>query len=316
MIGHVAFGLDCNTLESENETFYSMAHRIMRPSKWKAMKLMFFNLTNPASIISLLSSNTELSDFFINLVKDTVAHRRKNNIKANDFLQLLIEMIEEEEKETGSGLTMLEAAAQAFVFFVAGFETSARTVMFSMYALANDQKEQNLLRECIRKDMDAAKGVYDYDWIMNNERLDMVIKEALRLYPPVITLNRMATKDYQIDELGLTIPKNTCIVFSSYGFHHDPEYFEKPLEFKPERFSKENVGNILPFTNIPFGDGPRFCIGKRFGYLQSKMILAKILMNFELSPGKLTEYPLTVSPVTSNLLLTPEKPLYFQFKPL
>lgn len=89
-----------------------------------------------------------------------------------------------------------------------------------------------------------------------------MVLETLRKYPPLPVLHRKCTKECTIDEADLTIKREEQTIISSLALHYDPEYFPDPEKFDPERFSEANKANIKPFTYLPFGDGPRNCIGK------------------------------------------------------
>lgn len=85
--------------------------------------------------------------------------------------------------------------------------------------------------------------------------------ETLRVYPPAGASDRKCTKDYKLPGTELIVKKGQGLLVPIYAMQHDPEYFPEPEKFNPERFSKENEGNIVPYTYIPFGSGPRNCIG-------------------------------------------------------
>lgn len=93
----------------------------------------------------------------------------------------------------------------------------------------------------------------------------VLLAETLRIYPAIPSLNRQCTKDYHIPDTDVVIEKGTKVLISILGLHHDPEYFPEPEKFDPDRFSDENKHNIRPFTYLPFGDGPRNCIGEDKG---------------------------------------------------
>lgn len=86
--------------------------------------------------------------------------------------------------------------------------------------------------------------------------------ETLRKYPPITFLNRQCVKDYKLPDMEVQISKGTAVVISVLGLHHDPEYFPDPDVFDPERFSEGKKSLIKSFSYLPFGDGPRACIGK------------------------------------------------------
>lgn len=89
----------------------------------------------------------------------------------------------------------------------------------------------------------------------------MLLLETLRKYPPGALINRVCTKDYFIEEKNIKIEAGTTVFISILGLHRDPEYFVNPNSFDPERFSDENKSRIRSYTYLPFGEGPRICIG-------------------------------------------------------
>lgn len=82
------------------------------------------------------------------------------------------------------------------------------------------------------------------------------------MYPPLPVLNRVCTEDYVVPNSNVTIERGTNIVVPILGLHYDQEYFPEPNKFDPSRFNEENIGKITPYTYMPFGDGPRNCLGK------------------------------------------------------
>lgn len=89
----------------------------------------------------------------------------------------------------------------------------------------------------------------------------MLIAESLRKYPPVSFLNRVCKNDYKISSTDFILPKNSDVILSVLGVHHDPEYYPDPEKFDPDRFTEENKATRPSYTYLPFGDGPRICIG-------------------------------------------------------
>jgi cytochrome P450 len=108
----------------------------------------------------------------------------------------------------------------------------------------------------------------------------MVMKEALRLYPPASGVTRQATEDVEIG--GYTIKKDVMISLSMYAMHRSPRYFENPEAFDPERFSKENESKIPRYAYLPFGGGPRVCIGNMFAIMEARLILAAVAQRYDL----------------------------------
>ncbi|CAO2630612.1 Cytochrome P450 3A31 [Lemmus lemmus] len=142
------------------------------------------------------------------------------------------------------------------------------------------------------------------------EYLDMVLNETLRLYPIANRLERVCKQDVEMD--GVFIPKDSVVMVPLYTLHHDPQYWPEPKEFRPERFSKEKKGSIDPYVYMPFGNGPRNCIGMRFALMNMKLALTKVLQNFSFQPCKETQIPLILS---RQPILQPEKPIVLKVVP-
>ncbi|GJQ80399.1 Cyp6a9 [Trypoxylus dichotomus] len=203
--------------------------------------------------------------------------------------------------------------AQSVVFFAAGFETSSTTMTFCLHELAHNLDIQNRLRKEINEIIQKYDGKLTFDGIMEMKFLNMVLDETLRKYPPGSLINRICTKDYIIEETGTKIEAGIRVFISILGLHRDPEYFPNPEKFHPERFSDENKPLIHPFTYLPFGEGPRICIGLRFGLLQAKIGLCLLLKNFIFTPHKSLKYNMTIHKnshilsVENDVLLNIEK---------
>ncbi|CAG2116954.1 unnamed protein product [Medioppia subpectinata] len=114
--------------------------------------------------------------------------------------------------------------------------------------------------------------------------LDTFIKEVMRVNCSVTRVDRMLTKDTYLE--GIYLPKGTSIVIPIWALHLDPDHFADPHEFKPERFLRENLDDIKPYTYLPFSTGPRNCIGMRFAVLELKYTLVKLLCRYEFVPCK------------------------------
>lgn len=99
------------------------------------------------------------------------------------------------------------------------------------------------------------------DWANRNDSFEIILSETLRKYPPLSTLNRVVTKPYVIPGTNIKLKTGTKIIIPAHALHFDSKYYPDPDDFDPERFSDENMNKIHPNTYMPFGDGPRFCIG-------------------------------------------------------
>lgn len=163
---------------------------------------------------------------------------------------------------------------------------------FVLYELALNKDVQDKLRKEIMEAVEKDEGKLSYDTIFELKYLDQVINETMRKFPPAFILFRKCTKDFKIPGTEMTIPSNADIYINIYSLHNDPEYFPNPEKFDPERFSPENSPKIVPYSYIPFGSGQRSCIGRRFGLMQSKIGIVKLIQNFEFSACDKTSIPL------------------------
>ncbi len=155
------------------------------------------------------------------------------------------------------------------------------------------------IQERLYKETESAfdeNGEINYETLSKLPFLDSVISETLRLYPPLLRLEREAMEDIDLDNSNVKISKGVIVEIPVYAIHHDSEYYENPFVFNPDRFMPQNRSNIIPYSYIPFGAGPRNCIGMRFALLEAKLALAKITQKFRFFRTPKTEVPLRYSP--------------------
>ncbi|KAF9794064.1 hypothetical protein SFRURICE_000004 [Spodoptera frugiperda] len=271
VIGEAAFGITSNCLADGD----SIMRRVTR-------EFQAFNLHRGLSWSSIFFF-PELVDIFrfSFFPKDTMKLLRKifrtvveqrggydKEVKdAKDLFDALLKIKQDADMENEE-MTEDILLAQAAVFLLGGFDTSGAALTWTMYELAWNPHYQERL----------------YEDVLNMKRKI----ETLRIYPPMGWLDRIATKDYKIDE-KLTIPAGTAVYVNGVSMQMDPEYFPNPEVFNPDRFLPENERDITPYTFMPFGEGPRNCIGMRFAYQTLRQALAEILLKYEIKviPGTL-----------------------------
>ncbi|KAK9884812.1 hypothetical protein WA026_009039 [Henosepilachna vigintioctopunctata] len=309
IIGSCAFGLDCNSLENPDSEFRKKGKSILHRKGLENFKqAMFFTLPNITKRFNVFVFPVKVTEFFMKIVKDTVTYREEHNVLRKDFMDLLIQLknkgkLVDDDKwssdlinEADNKITMNEIAAQVVVFFFAGFETSATTMSFCLYEVSKNKSIQDRIREEIRRVLQGHDGKLTYEALMEMSYLDQVVNETLRKYPPVPGLPRICNKDYKVPGTDLVLEKGVRVMISVAGIHHDPDYYADPEKFDPDRFSEDNKKNLTPNSFLPFGEGPRYCIGARFGLMQTKVGLVALLLNYELSINKKTQEPLQFDP--------------------
>ncbi|XP_025603007.2 probable cytochrome P450 6a13 [Athalia rosae] len=311
VIGSCAFGLQMNSLADEDSEFRKMGRKVFQ---FDRRSRILMTIRNAAPwLYQLLGKPVlpkEVTEFFVSTVKQTMDYRRENNVKRGDLIDMLMEIKDSPEK-SDCELTDNLITAQAFVFFVAGFETSSTTISHALYELSQRQDLQDKLRKEINESLKSNNGNISYESIKDMKYLHMVFQETLRLRPPVYFHMRKAIEKYTFRDNGITIPKGQRVWIPVWEIHQNPEHYPNPEVFDPERFSAENIAARHPMTYLPFGDGPRNCIGARFAVYQTKLGLIKILANFKVDVCEKTQIPYVPSP--KGILLDTTEGIHLKF---
>ncbi|XP_058453121.1 cytochrome P450 6a2-like [Malaya genurostris] len=292
VIGTCAFGLDCNSLKDPNAKFRRMGRKIFTITPRIFLRRMFcLTFRDLARFLNFRLSDPEVSDFFMNVVRETIEFRERNKIDRDDFMDLLIKLKNADPIDNGTPaklnrLTFNEIAAQAFVFFIAGFETSSAAMSFCLYELAQNQEIQDKARKNVQEVLARHEGKMTYEAVHEMRYIENCINESLRKYPPVTNILRNTSKDYHVPDMNVTLEKGYRVLLPVYAIHHDARYYPDPEKYDPDRFSPEETAKRHQMAFVPFGDGPRICIGMRFGMMQARVGLAYLLQNFrfKLSP--------------------------------
>jgi len=276
-IGLTAFGVNLNCFENQDNPIFKAAKDAFGEFRatdfYSAVMLnmelgmvgleKYFDATTPGVRALWTYSQKILTD------------RESSGSKNGDFIDRLLEM---KATVTKQGIISEDQlAAQGMIFFLAGFETTAHSMGSLCYLLSKNPEAYDILEAEIDG---LSSDTFDHDTIGELPYLEACIKEAMRLIPAVGRNDRKCTKDWEYN--GIKIKKGTFVGLMNYVIHHNPEYWPEPELFKPERFLKENSGNIKPCTYLSFGSGPRACIGERFAIMEMKIGMAKLLQNFHL----------------------------------
>ena len=220
------------------------------------------------------------------IIYDLIRERRRERETDPDGERddLLERLMAAEDDEGGAQLTETEIRDELVTLFLAGHETTAQTLTWTWYLLSQHPEIQKRLHAEIDSVLGGNTPTYD-----DLERLpytDQVISEALRMYPPVYLIARRALVDTTIGDFA--IEKNAELALWVYLTQRDARWFEHPEQFRPERFSAEGRASLPRGAYLPFGLGPRTCIGKVFALIEARIILATLAQRFrfELEPGQ------------------------------
>ncbi|XP_058793135.1 cytochrome P450 6B1-like [Phymastichus coffea] len=280
-IGVCAFGLNMNSIAEEDSEFRKFGRSLFEPSFRNKAKRLLRQFAPAIYDVIGRYMQPAADKFFEKCVKETMTFRKDNNVRRNDFLDLLIDLKNNPEKIQTFELTDQLLISQAFVFFAAGFETSSTTMANALHELALNQDIQDKLRKEINEELEKCNGKLTYDSVKNMRYLDQIIKETLRKYPPVTMLVRKTLTSYTFNDTKCTIPKNMSVFIPIWSIHRDPEIYRNPEVYDPERFSEENEKSRHPMTFLPFGDGPHNCIGSRFANYQSKVGIISVIQKYK-----------------------------------
>ncbi|XP_069699331.1 cytochrome P450 6j1-like [Periplaneta americana] len=312
VIASCAFGIESNSFKNPNAEFIVQLRKLFEFSTLRsfAISVSFF-VPSLLRLLRLSVVDPSVNQFLRDTVWTTVNYREKNGITRGDFLDSMIELRKRGNEANGHASRDSKSetpvfkvegddfVAPAFSFLMAGFETSSSTMSFTLYELALQPDLQQRLRTEILEVLGKHNNELSYDAMKEMKYLDMVVSEALRKYPILPFLDRMSLKDYELPHPSgkgtVPIPAGTGVYIPVLGMHYNPEYFEDPEKFDPERFSEENKSSIPNYSYLPFGDGPRFCMGKRFGLMQTKTGLIHIIGRYEVTPCKETPVPLVLN---------------------
>lgn len=181
VIGECAFGMECNSLKDSNNEFREMGRKMFENYPGRFIKFMMIQmLPKVSSLLRLKVFRSEAANFFMGIVKQTVNYRESNNIKRNDFMDLMLKLKHsttvDDDGNVLEGVTMDELAAQAFVFFVAGFETSSTVMTYALHELAVNKELQERARDEIKSVLAKHNGVFSYEAMLDMSYIDQILQ--------------------------------------------------------------------------------------------------------------------------------------------
>ncbi|XP_069964366.1 probable cytochrome P450 6a14 [Bactrocera oleae] len=323
VIGTCAFGIECNSLLDPQAEFRRRGHAVFTKPRHSQL-VQTFMLMNPdlARRMRLKFFPDHIIQFYIDVVRQTVELRQREHIKRNDFMDLLIGLKAEDERlalnsdgiDLSQGLTLNQMVSQAFVFFVAGFDTSSTTMSLCLYELALNETIQKKVRAEIERVLNAHNNQLTYEALNEMQYLDQAVDETLRKYPVVPYLVRKAKEDYLVPNTNEFIEKGCLVVLPAHAIQHDDELYPEPDKFNPDRFKPELCRERHAAAYMPFGIGPRACIGLRFGKMQAKIGLINLLKHFKFSQSAHTQVPLQF--IERIFQITPASGIHLRVEPV
>ncbi|KAH9368445.1 hypothetical protein HPB48_012625 [Haemaphysalis longicornis] len=288
VIARCAFGTRLDSHSDQTNEFVTKSRQAFS-GRITLRLLACFMLPAIAKLLKLRAFHPETFLYFQRICQSIIKSRQDKQVRHEDFLQLMMDAQEGKLTATAENkaeqdnrlfnigvdlkrdtsfssnkrLTEDEAMAQCLVFFVGGQHTTSSLIAHILYLLSIHPEVQEKLRMEVDECFETHGDHISLDVVSKLKYLHCVVSEALRMYPPIGRLERSPVEDCILGDTGIKLKKGDLVAIPVYAMHHDPQYFPDPFTFKPERFDDDNVGSIQPYTYLPFGAGPRNCIGMR-----------------------------------------------------
>lgn len=207
------------------------------------------------------------------VIFEIINTRRKSKEQKDDLLSMLLDV---QDEDTGERMSDQQLRDEVMTIFIAGNETSSNALTWTLYLLSqNPDIEKRFVQEIKERFTDKPITTQN---IMEFHYSRMILEESMRLYPPAWIVGRRPLEDVEIE--GYQIPKDTNILMPVFYLHKSPLYWQEPDKFDPERFAPETRNNIDRFVYLPFGGGPRMCIGNHFAMLEMQIVITMLYSRF------------------------------------
>ena len=223
------------------------------------------------------------------IVYRIIAERRESGLDQGDLLSMLLEAHDED----GSQMSDQQLRDEVMTLFLAGHETTALTLSWTWYLLAQNP----LVEKRFHDELDEVLGGQPLTFadLPRLKFTEMIVREAMRLYPPAYGLGREAIEECEIG--GFRVPRKTQVFMFQWATQRDPRFFTEPDAFQPDRWTEEFTNSLPKYAYFPFGGGPRFCIGNTFALMEIMLVLGTI--GQQLSLPLVPDHPVSILPAMS-----------------
>uniref|UniRef100_A0A182VRM4 Cytochrome P450 n=1 Tax=Anopheles minimus TaxID=112268 RepID=A0A182VRM4_9DIPT len=270
VVASVFFGFEANCLADPNDPFVQALHDVNNPSSFmnNIRSAGVFMCPGLLKLTGLSSVPPEMRRFAMDVITSQIEHRERNPHDCRkDFIQLLIDLRRETDHE--DRLTIAQCAANVFLFYVAGADTSIGVISFTLHELTHNPAAMAKVRQEIDAVLQRYGGAISYESLRELKYLDLC---------PV--LNRICTEDYPVPDSDIVVRAGTQVIIPLLGISMDEKYFPEAHVYSPERFDEQAPGYDTD-AYYPFGLGPRNCIGLRQGIILSKIGFVLMLSRFD-----------------------------------
>jgi cytochrome P450 len=273
IVGHSLFGVD---LASDAD---SVGRAVSVALEWANARMVQL-VRVPARVPTVANVRARLAIRTLDALVYRIIESRRHAIARNDepAHDLLAMLIEARDEKTGEGMSDVQLRDEVMTLVLAGHETTANALTWTAYLLSRHPAVERKLREEISSTIGDRTPTFDD--LPKLSYTMMVIEESLRLYPPAWCVERQAIADDDVG--GFAIPHGSIVLVAPYTMHRHPSYWDDPEGFDPERFAPSQTSTRPKFAYIPFGGGPRVCIGNHFALMEMQLVLAMIVQRYRL----------------------------------
>nr|ACZ97408.3 cytochrome P450 CYP332A3 [Zygaena filipendulae] len=289
-VAYSVFGIRTSALSNERSPLWdNITNHMLNWTYWRGFEF-FLIIFMPfwAAIYRARFFSEVASQKIAQMFWDTVNERKKHGKTAyKDLVNHLLMLKENAKIPAGEDAKFADdlMLAQVAVFVFGSVETSSTIASCLLHELAYHPEEQEkLFNEIDQAYKDNDNKTLQYDALNSLNYLTACIFETARRYPPVPFLDRVCNKTYKLND-DVTVEKGTPILLNVLALHHSEEEFSDPEVWRPERVTNTSDNNNMQFHFLPFGDGPRFCIGKRYGLMQIRAGIAQVLHKYRVEPA-------------------------------
>ncbi|KAH8405777.1 hypothetical protein KR215_008552, partial [Drosophila sulfurigaster] len=324
LIATIAFGIKANALKDTNSEFFKVNTEFFNFDLSRVLdSFIIFLFPTLVSLARVKTFSKRTRDFFMNTISYVLSEREKSGLHRNDLIDVLLAMKREAaahpENDKNKTEDLAYLVAHAATFQTAGFETSSSTMTMTLFELARNTVIQERLRREI-SDYFADEDFISYERIQEMPYLTQVVNETLRKYPIAGFSERECAQPEAGEKFtlkpyyDLEVPNGMPFYVSTLGIHRDEKvrYWPDPEKYDPDRFAPENRDKINMDAYMPFGIGPRNCIGMRLGLLQAKLGLVHLLRNHSVAKcGKTVD---SFNYASNSPVMSPDVDIYLQLQ--
>nr|DAB41797.1 TPA_inf: cytochrome P450 CYP332A44 [Calephelis nemesis] len=297
-VAYSVFGIRVSVLNDQPSPLWFITSNMVKWTFWRGLEFTLIFLMPAVATFLRLKFFSEAASDYIKKMFYNIANERKQMGQSNDkdLVNHLLKLKENLRLPADSSSQLADdlMLAQAAVFILGSIETSSTVLSYCLHELAYHPDEQQLLYEEVKAAKSKlGKEVLQYDDLMELKYLTACMNETMRKHTPVAYLDRICNQDYKLND-DLTIEKGVPVFVNVLALHYDERNFPEPTKWRPERFLYQPESDNLQYTFLPFGEGPRFCIGKRYGMMQIRAALAQLIVKYKLEPA--LPYPLGNDP--------------------